>query len=572
MTISSAGKQPGPVRQSGGAVLADMLDGYGVTHAFMVPAILRRTMAELERRHPQIERVTTHGEKSAAYMADGYARASGRVGVCLAQVIGALNLAAGLREPFLAHSPVLALTGGRLPATKFRQVYQEVDDVPSFEPVTKFNATIDDVTRIPDMLRHAFRAATTGCPGPVHLQFQGNEGQLDVAEADLEPLVEPQFAQVPPFRPEPDGAAVAAALSLLAAAQRPVIVAGGGVRMSRAGAELVALAEALSIPVATSANGKDSIPGTHALSAGVVGSYSRESANQVVGRADLVFFIGTRTGGMTTHFWAVPPIGIPAIQADIDPEVLGLNYPLQAAVLGDARQALRAMLALVLADPAPRPARHGWLDEVAALRAQWAKKYRPVLVSDDVPVRPERICADLTAYLPDDAIVLADTGHAGMWMAQFFDVTSPRQDYLRTAGHLGWAFPAGIGAKAGAPDRPVVVFTGDAGFYYHLGEIETAVRWGLNSVTVVNNNRGGNQSKRGFDRAYGGETTDGARKLWTYQDVRFARIAEEMGALGITVDKSADFPAALERAIESRCPAVIDVRTDIGVVAPLPVT
>jgi acetolactate synthase-1/2/3 large subunit len=159
-----------------------------------------------------------------------------------------------------------------------------------------------------------------------------------------------------------------------------------------------------------------------------------------------------------------------------------------------------------------------------------------------------------------------------MWMAQFHDVTSPRQDYLRSAGQLGWAFPAGMGAKAAAPHRPVVVFTGDAGLYYHLGEIETAVRWGLSSVTVVNNNHGGNQSKRGFDRAYGGETTDGARRLWTYREVRFARIAEEMGALGIAVDKPAQFPAALEQAIESGRPTVIDVRTDIGIVAPLPVS
>lgn len=572
MTSTSAGKQPGPVRQSGGAALADMLDGYGVTHLFQVPAVLRRTMAELERSHPEIERVTTHGEKSAAYMADGYARASGRVGICLAQVIGALNLAAGLREPFLAHSPVLALTGGRLPATKFRQVYQEVDDVPSFEPVTKYNATIDDVTRIPDMLRRGFRAATSGCPGPVHLQFQGNEGQLDVAEADLEALVEPRFAQLPPFRPEPAEEDIAAALTLLAGAQRPVIVAGGGVRASRAGAELVALAEALSIPVATSANGKDLIPGGHPLSAGVVGTYSRETANLIVGRADLVFFIGTTTGGMTTHFWEVPPIGTPAIQADIDPERLGSNYPLRSAILGDARQVLRAMLARVRADLGLRPARQGWTDEVAAAKATWAEKYRSVLTSDDVPVRPERICAELTAHLPEDAVVLADTGHAGMWMAQYYDVTSPGQDYLRSAGHLGWAFPAGIGAKAAAPDRPVVVFTGDAGLYYHLGEIETAVRWGLASVTVVNNNRAGSQSKRGFDRAYGGGTTEGARKLWTYQDVRFARIAEEMGALGISVDKPGDFPAALEQAIESGRPAVIDVRTDLAVVAPLPVT
>ena len=181
-----------PTVRYGASVIADMLDGYGVTHVFMVPAILRRTFAELERRHPGIGRVTTHGEKSAAYMADGYARASGRPGVCAAQVIGALNLAAGLREPYLAASPVIAFTGGRLPATKFRQVYQEVDDMPAFEPVTKFNGSIDDVARFPDMIRHLFRVATTGCPGPVHLQVQGNEGQLDTAEAEMEPLVEPQ--------------------------------------------------------------------------------------------------------------------------------------------------------------------------------------------------------------------------------------------------------------------------------------------------------------------------------------------------------------------------------------------
>src|SRR5471032_3674547 len=180
-------------KRVGAEVLADMLAGYGVTHVFMVPAVLRRTFAEMERR-TTIARVHCHGEKSAAYMADGYARASGKPGICMAQVIGALNLAAGLRDACLAHSPVIAMTGGRDPATKFRKVYQEVDDVPAFEPVTKFNATVDDVARIPDMIRQAFRTAVTGCPGPVHLQFRGNEGQIDAKEADMEPLVEPQFA------------------------------------------------------------------------------------------------------------------------------------------------------------------------------------------------------------------------------------------------------------------------------------------------------------------------------------------------------------------------------------------
>jgi len=223
-------------------------------------------------------------------MADGYARASAKPGICMAQVIGALNLAAGLRDAWLAHSPVIAMTGGREPKTKFRKVYQEIDDMPAFEPVTKFNATVDDVARFPDMVRQAFRAAVTGCPGPVHLQFRGNEGQIDIEEADMEPLCEPQFARVPAFRPEPDETSVRTALQILQAADRPVIVAGGGVRASGAEAELVGLAEALQIPVATSLNGKDAIPGNHPLSVGVAGTYSRESANRVVNAADLVCF------------------------------------------------------------------------------------------------------------------------------------------------------------------------------------------------------------------------------------------------------------------------------------------
>ena len=188
---------------TGAECLADMLKGYGVTHVFMC----RRCCARRSSRWSGARTssgCTVHGEKAAAYMADGYARASGKPGICMAQVIGALNLAAGLRDAWLAHSPVIALTGGREPKTKFRKVYQEVDDVPAFEPVTKFNATVDDVARFPDMVRQAFRAAMTGTPGPVHLQFRGNEGQIDAEEAEMEPLVEPQFARVPPFRPEPD--------------------------------------------------------------------------------------------------------------------------------------------------------------------------------------------------------------------------------------------------------------------------------------------------------------------------------------------------------------------------------
>jgi acetolactate synthase-1/2/3 large subunit len=546
-----------------------MLKGYGVTHVFHVPAVLRRTFAELERL-TDIKRLHVHGEKSAAYMADGYARATGKPGVCMAQVIGALNLAAGLRDAWLAHSPVIAFTGGREPRTKFRKVYQEVDDMPAFGPVTKFNATVDDVARFPDMVRQAFRVAVSGTPGPVHLQFRGNEGQIDIEEAEMEPLTEPMFARVPPFRPEPDPAQMRAALSLLQKAQRPVLVAGGGVRASGAGPELVALAEALAIPVATSLNGKDAIPGTHPLSVGVVGSYSRESANRVVNEADLVCFIGSETGGMTTHFWAVPKIGTPVIQIDIDAEALGRNYPLQAAVLGDAKATLARMRAE--ADTAIARRRSAWLDTVRNICGEWRSKYAPVLESDAVPIRPERICRELSAHVPDDAIVVVDTGHAGMWMGGMYDLRNATQSYMRSAGHLGWAFPAGLGAKCGAPERPVLVFTGDAGFWYHIGEIETAVRWKINTVTVVNNNSGGNQSKRGFDRAYGGQQTEQGRELWTFRPTNFARIAEDMGAIGIRVEQPKDIAPALHRALAADRPVIIDVVTDIEVLAPTAVS
>jgi acetolactate synthase I/II/III large subunit len=554
---------------TGAEALAEMLRAYEVTHFFMVPAVLRLTMRELEIR-TSIARIHTHGEKAAAYMADGYARASGRPGVCAAQIVGALNLAAGLRDAWLAHSPVIALTGGRDPTTKFRKVYQEVDDMPAFEQVTKLNATVDDVSRFPDMVQQAFRVATTGSPGPVHLQFKGNEAQIDAERAVMDARVDQKFSEVPPFRPAASEQTLLEALDHIQTSERPVIVAGGGVRHSRAGAEVVAFAEALSIPVATSLNGRDTISDTHPLSVGVVGAYSRESANRVVGRADLVCFIGTETGGMTTRSWSVPRVGTPAIQIDIEPQNIGRNYPLLTGVHSDAKVALEQMMCVLDRSTAAR--RGPWLDEVRAMCKDWRDSNRGLLASEQMPVRPERVCGELTRLVPSNAIVVVDTGHAGMWMAGFYDLRSSSQGYIRSCGHLGWAFPAGLGAKCAAPDRPTVVFTGDAGLWYHIAEIETAVRWGINSITVVNNNSSGSQSRRGFDRAYGGEPTVRSRELWTYTNVDFARIALDIGALGIRVETPSQFGLAMEQALESRRPTIIDVVTDIDALPPAAIT
>ena len=319
--------------------------------------------------------------------------------------------------------------------------------------------------------------------------------------------------------------------------------------------------------MATSLTGKDSIPGNHPLSVGVVGTYSRISANRTVSEADLIFFVGSETGGMTTHFWAVPPIGTPAIQLDINPEQLGRNYPLKAAVLGDAKVSLQKMIEV--ADTGSAASRKAWVERAQALVNECKEEFDSLMNSDAAPLRPERICKELSENLPSDAMVLADTGHSGMWMGGMFDLKDPGQSYARSFGHLGWAFSAGLGAKCALPDRPVIAFTGDSGFWYHIGEIETAVRWKINAVTLVNNNGSGNQSKRGFDAAYGGKQTEQAREMWVLNEVNFAKIAEDMGAVGIRVEKPGELKSALQQAFEANAPVIIDVVSDIEAMAPL---
>ena len=553
-------------KQTGAVVLAELLKSLGVTHIFMVPAVLRRTMVEIEKR-TNIKRLHVHSEKSAAYMADGYARVSHKPAICMAQIIGALNIAAGLRDAFLAHSPVIALTGGREPKTKFKKVYQEIDDMPAFEPVTKFNATIDDVNRFSDMMEQAFRVATSGSPGPVHLQFRGNEAQIDLEEIEEEVTVNEINIQIPPHRPICDDSVLKKALEAIQTASKPIIVAGGGARHSRCSKELLTFAEKLSIPIATSLNGKDLLNSNHPLSCGVVGTYSRESANLSVKEADLVIFIGSETGSMTTHFWAVPTTKVRVIQIDIEPENLGRNYNLEVAIHGDAKVILERMT--TLADSKNFPERTEWLSRITKLRSDWYYKYQPLMESDAKPIRPERLCREISNAAPKNAVFVVDTGHAGMWMGGMFDLTHSEQTYIRSAGHLGWAFPASLGAKCALPNKPVICFTGDAGFWYHIAEIEVAVRWNINTIVIVNNNSGGNQSKRGFDRAYGGEQTEEGRQLWTFNNINFAAIAENIGAVGIRVENAKEIKPAIEKAIELNNPVIIDVVTDINALAPL---
>ena len=547
-------------RMTGNRFIAETLAGYGVDHVFFVPAGTYKMLAAMEGLG--IRRILAHAEKAAAYMADGYARASGRPGVVMAQASpGANNLAAGLGDPYVGASPVIALTTARAPEERYRHAYQELDQMPFFGPVTKFSASVDRVDRIPDLLRQAFREVTTGTPRPAHLDILTDAAD---EEADLEVVVEDAFRRLPAFRPEPDGASVAAAATALAAAERPVIVAGGGVIASEAWTELVELAEKRSIPVATSLNGKGAIAADHPLSVGTCGLYSRSSANRVVGSADLVLFVGSQTGGQVTNNWTVPPVGTPVIQIDVEPQELGRNYPNALGLLGDARVTLRRLIdALRPGAPAEQ-----WLSETRMAVEEYRADVAEHRASDAVPVRPERVIQEMEAALPEDTLLVSDTGHSGIWTGAMMDLDRSGRTYVRAAGSLGWGLPAAIGAKCAVPDRPVVCFTGDGGFWYHFGELETAVRYGIATVTVVNNNSSMNQETKGIEMAYDGDPP--SYELMTFNDVDFARLAEDLGCFGARVEEPGQIRPALEAALACGRPAVVDVVTDRTVLPPPP--
>ena len=547
---------------TGGRFIAETVHGYGITHVFFMPYIGPRALMEMEKLG--IKRVQTHGEKAAAYMADAYARIRRGPGLCMAQAVGAVNLAAGLQDAYLACSPVIALTGRELLINQQRHAYQEVDHVNPFSAVSKYSAYVSTPEHLPVYLRQAFRAATTGTPGPTHLDFEGIAGQgvVELGGRSRSHRRRSLHTAAPlPAR----GRAVRNRRRppALNGAERPVIVAGGGVVASDARNELIELAEKLSVPVATSLNAKTMFPADHELAVGVPGSYSRACSNQLLCEADLVFFIGSHTGGQVTNAYQIPPQGTPIIQLDINPEEIGRNYPVQVGLQGDVKSSLRRMIDRA----APAGTRAAWVGNVQERIRDWKNSVAPLLDSDILPMRPERLCRELSDYLPSDAILVSDTGHAGVWTGTMLDLKHADQSYIRCSGSLGWGLPAAMGAKCAQPDRPVLCFTGDGGIWYHIAELETAVRCGINTVTVVNNNHSLNQEQGGVEQTYGGRTS-GSDELWLFDDADFAGIAESFGALGITVNKPGELPGALDRAFASGRPAVVDVKTHVEGIAP----
>lgn len=550
------------MKTTGAKFMADTIKTIGNSHVFAMETSFWETMYELQQNG--IRRIVCHCEKGAAYMADGYARLARKPSFVFAQSVGAANLAAGLQEPYLSNSPVIALTGKKDPIFQNRNSYQEVDHRPLYQPVTKYNVAAETVEQLPLYFNQAIREAVSGNPGPAHIDMVNLLGFLDRAEGDFPPVLDNPAFRLPPYRISPDSASIEAIAKTLRKSERPVIVAGGGVIRSNAEAAVTALARKLNIPVATSVSGKGSIPEDDELSVGCVGNYCRNSANEIVASADLVMYIGSHTGDQVTLNWTIPSRTTRIVQMDIDPAELGRNYPIEAGVLGDAR-----LCAEALAQVASPCTNKGWLTAVKGIAERWEREEEASANSSAKPIRPERLCKELEAAMPADAILVADTGHASIWTCSRIKMKAS-QNYIRPGGgSLGWAYPASLGVKCAAGDRPVFCFTGDGGLWYHLTEMETQMRYGIKTITVVNNNYGYGQGSNVRRALFKGRDFDYG--IYTFKkQISFAEIAKAMGAFTVRVEDADDIAPALRSALEADRPALVEVVTDIAIEPPDP--
>jgi acetolactate synthase I/II/III large subunit len=545
---------------SGAEALVRMLELHGVRHVFGLCGDTSLPLYDaLFRLDHGITHVLTRDERSAAYMADAYARVTGRVGVCEGPSGGgATYILPGVVEANESSIPVLALTTDIAVASRGRYVLTEVDQEALFRPLTKWNRMLDQASQIPRTVRAAFRHMTTGRPGAAHIGLPFDVQKEPVDEADVH--ADPSLGVYPARRAAPDPGAIRAAAEALLVAERPLMICGGGPVIAGAEAPLQALAELLELPVATTISGQGSIPDGHPLAVGVVGSNGgTPEMRALVDRADLVLFVGCRAGSVTTERWRHPVPGeVRVVHIDVDPAVIGANYPTEVAVVGDARLALAA-LGDELAGRTLPSRESGWGRlAVAQARADKFVAFEALARSDDVPIRPERIVQTLQMLLPEDAVVVADAGTPCPYFSAYYEQRRAGRQFIsnRAHGALGYALPAAAGAQIGRPHAKCVAVMGDGSFGFAAGELETIVRLGLPITMVVIANATFGWIKAGQRSGFGER----------YFSVDFlpgqhARVAEAYGVRTWRVEEPDELQPSLAAALEAGGPTLVDVVT-----------
>jgi acetolactate synthase-1/2/3 large subunit len=505
----------------------------------------------LARLDHGIAHVLARDERSAAYMADGYARVSGRVGVCEGPSGGgATYILPGVVEANESSVPLLCFTSDISVAARGRFALTELDQAALFRPLTKWNAVLNSAADIPRTLRRAFAEMTDGRPGAVHLGLPYDVQRQTLDDADV-------WADASPaHRSLADAKAIADAARMLGAARRPLFIVGGGVLIAGAETELLACAELLGAPVATTISGKGSLAETHPLAVGVVGSNGGTAPTRaIVEAADLVFFVGCRAGSVTTERWRFPAPGkVEVIHLDADPRVIGANYPTAVGLVGDARLTLASLNGALrlLAHPAK-----GWGREAAArANAEKFAAFEPLAAAAESPIRPERLVAELQRVLPEDAIVVADPGTPCPYFSAYYRLSCAGRMYFsnRAHGALGYAMAAAVGAHFGRPAAKVVAVMGDGSFAMIAGELETIVRYRVPLTMIVVSNATYGWIKAGQKAGFGSR----------YFSVDFGRtdhaaVAAAFGVRSWRVEDPAELGAVLARAAAAAEPTLVDV-------------
>ncbi len=510
-------------------------------------------------------------ENMGGAMADGYARISGRAGVVTAQNgPAAALLVAPLAEALKVSVPVVALVQEVDRGAVGKNAFQELDHVRMFEPVAKWIGRIDRADRLEDFVDMAFAAACSGRPGPAVLLAPPD------LLAEAAGPVSPRHAclgHYPLDRTAAHPDLIRSAAELLASAQHPLVVAGGGVHLSGAVDECVALQDETHLPVATTTMGKGAVSENHPLSLGVIGYYMGRGGRThglrgMVERADVILFVGTRTNQNGTDSWRLFPRDARIIHIDPDPLEIGRNYEAAVRLTGDARTTLAALRHAMLAlDLRHRAAARPEVErKIADAVAAWRSLVSGVSGRSGGPIRPERVMAELDRLLPDDGIAVADASYSSIWLGNYLTARRAGQRFLTPRGlaGLGWGLPLAIGAQIAAPGRRVVCVCGDGGFAHSWAELETLRRLRLPVITLVLNNGILGFQRDAEDMKYG-EHTDACDLL----DVDHAAIAKACGVTGIRVARGEDLPRALGTAFDCDGPVVLDIVTDPAASPPI---
>jgi len=538
---------------TGAEAVVEMLRAHGVEVIFGLCGDTSLPLYDALVRLPHgMRHILTRDERHAAYMADGYARVTGKVGVCEGPSGGgATYLLPGLVEANESSAPVLGINTDISVSSRGRFTLTELDQRALMQPLTKWNAVLDRSADIPRVFRAAFNAMTTGRPGAAHIALPFDVQNGPVERKDV--WGDPTLGSYPSRRVAPDPFHVELAAKLLRLSKRPVFICGGGPVIAGAQEELLELAARLSAPVATTISGQGSISEEHPLAVGVVGSNGgTPETRAIVDQADLVVFVGCRAGSVTTERWRHPAPGASkVIHIDVDAKTVGTNYKVDVPLVGDAKFALAALNEAL--SELKRPLDAG---AVAKARAEKFAKFNALASSNDTPIKPERVVAELTKALDADAIVIADPGTPCPYLSAYYPVRRTGRTLFsnRAHGALGYSMAASVGAHFGRPSVKTVAVMGDGSFGMCAGEMETLVRYRLPITLIVIRNAVYGWIKAGQKTGYGER----------YFSVDFgvtdhAKVAEAYGVKSWKVEDPAKLGAVLREAISTGGPTLVDV-------------